>query len=219
MEFVTSQAGANGQTHRRGRALAWAVPIVILLLGWGASAALGSYPEERVGAALLLGTVIFDGGAILLADPEGQWSMPFLSCIALFLFHIGLFIAPALFGTTPGFLLETDPGWFYRADLGYVGCLLALSFLRFALGATLPVAINPSPPSRVLYANPLALMQRRAISNVGSVLIVSVVFVTYVRNAPTPLFLWAGASAIFIVFAWQMAKACLTRQRQAGVIE
>lgn len=179
---MSSHGAAEAYARERGKALAWSIPILIMLLAWGAAISLDTYPSDRAAASLLIGTVLLGGWAVLSSHPEGQWSVPFLGYVALSLFHIGLFIAPALSGATPGFLLDTDPSWFYGANLGLTASLLALGFLCYALGAALPVYTRRTFIAHSSYSGAVAVKQRRSISTVGSAVLIVSVTLWFVEN-------------------------------------
>lgn len=97
---------------------------------------LGLIPLRQV-AVLTLAVDVLLGMLILKAAPQGFWSISFLLFFVLSLFHLGLYVRPALFGElSSGLSLVTYTRiWYTDAAMARAGVVVLLGLLAYGFGA------------------------------------------------------------------------------------
>jgi hypothetical protein len=159
----------------RDLADAFGLPVTFTLLAlWVGAALTHLLPGIGWSALLLLLTTLTCAATMIGTVREGQWSLAFLSFLSLFLFHAGLFVAPAVTGGgLPRVFERLSPGWWDRTDVPLLVSYVGVGLTAFTVGALIATRLwgDAAPDGTSLGARSM----RRSISTVGSVvLIVSV---------------------------------------------
>lgn len=90
----------------------------------------------RLVAVLILAVAVLLGTLIVKASHQGFWSLAFLLYLALTLFHLGLYVRPALLGekTIKLSLLSYASVWYTDAAMVRAGVVVLLALLAYGLG-------------------------------------------------------------------------------------
>lgn len=146
----------------------------------------------RLASQLLILTTIGIGVLLVLAT-RSQWSAAFLSFIPLALFHVGLYVQPAISGSYPSFVLETGSYWFVRADHGLLTSLIAIGLSAFALGLVTSKPIIGRDYFRPLWEDSEYRLERVVFAAWGSYVLVASVSLWFLGG------LLAGGPQFFLM--------------------
>ncbi|AJK69391.1 O-antigen polysaccharide polymerase Wzy [Corynebacterium marinum] len=164
-----TQKGVEGEGIRRQFAFAlFLLHIVLLIVFSSGSLFEGADLQDVSRVAILTATLLYL--AISFLYRERFWSVPSLTFLILALFHLGLFVTPAINGQLPTFVVDVGGSgtWFYSDAtiiavryvlLGLVAYSAGLT-LVFSLGVTATVSgeDNVSGSQDSVYRNNLALV-------------------------------------------------------------
>ena len=91
----------------------------------------------RLVAVLTIAVAALIGVLILKAAPQGFWSITFLLYLVLCLFHLGLYVRPALLGekAIKLSLVTYDRIWYTDAAMARAGVVVLLGLLAYGFGA------------------------------------------------------------------------------------
>lgn len=167
-----------------------------LLVLWVGAAVTHVLPDLGWSSLLLLATTLTCGAAIAGTARAGQWSLAFLSFLILYLFHAGLFVAPALTGGPPRVFERLNPAWWDRTDLPLLVSYVAVGLTAFTVGALIAGRIWGDRTSRSIFPAPpdgsslAALSMRRSIATIGSIVMFASVVAWFTINieASGPVF-------------------------------
>lgn len=126
---------------------------------------------------VVLVSVIFAGWTLARMFAEGVWSLSFLLYLVTALFHAGLYVGPAFYGvsTETGGGVWTD--WINASNMRVVGVPILIAFFSFSafagLGSCLSSVSSSTFQTRAPLPSSLALSEYRAVSNIGSLLVVA----------------------------------------------
>lgn len=145
--------------------------------------------DLRLLSVLLLSTVVTVGW-LLLRTTASQWSAAFLCFLPLAIFHVGLFVQPAITGRLPDFVESTGSFWFVRADHNLPVALIAVGLSAFGLGTILVRLPEPAAIPKLLGLNRAFIRESKVYAACGASLLVGSVLAWFVLGALSagPLF-------------------------------